>query len=111
MESTIHQEQTEADGGKMEQRFEDMFNDRAFPERDGQREVLCPHCEEALVFGMRDKAHEFSIGLSSILECVVIAEHMGYIPSFPDEWWVSLVRRYPALSEIQQRLESRKDEP
>ena len=93
----------------MEQYPSDMFDNRACLEA-GQREVFCHHCDELLVFGMKYREHEFSIGLSSILECMVIAEHMGYLPSFPDGWWVSLVRRYPFLSEIQDRLTSQKVE-
>lgn len=93
----------------MEQYSGDMFNNRACLEA-GQREVFCPRCDELLVFGMKDREHEFSIGLSSVLECMVIAEHMGYLPSFHNEWWVSLVRRYPFLSEIQDRLTRQKVE-
>lgn len=90
----------------MEQRLTEIFKNRALPEENGQREILCPHCDEALVFAMKDREHEFSLGLSSILECMVIAEHMGYIPPFSGNWWVSLERRYPFLSEIQDRLEN-----
>lgn len=93
----------------MEKHLEEIFENRAHPEADGTREVICPHCDEMLVFAMKDREHEFSIGLSSILECMVIAEHMGHVPPFSDEWWASLVGRYPFLVDVHNRLE-RQDE-
>lgn len=46
----------------------------------GNKEILCPRCDEPFVFGMKDNFHEFSIGLTTILECTAIAEHLGYLP-------------------------------
>lgn len=78
--------------------------------RPGEHEeVLCPHCDEPLVFGMKDKTHSFSMGLTKILECLVIAEQMGYVPPFPDEWWVLASRRYSFLPEIRERLIQQKE--
>ena len=52
--------------------------------------TLCENCDEVLAFAMRDNFHEFSIGLSTILECLQIAEKEGYVPPLPDEWWFKL---------------------
>lgn len=57
-----------------------MFENSVAIQDGAHEEVLCPHCDEPLVFGMKDNAHEFSIGLTKILECLVVAEHMGYVP-------------------------------
>lgn len=51
-----------------------------------------PCCGEELVFAMRDNHHPFSIGLSTILSCLAIAEKEGYVPQLPFEWWNSLRR-------------------
>lgn len=81
-----------------------IFENRATLRPEGHKEVLCPHCDEPLVFGMKDKFHEFSIGLTAILECVVVAEQEGYIPTFPDEWWILLIQRYPFVAGIREQL-------
>lgn len=47
-------------------------------------------CPENLVFAMKDKHHSFSIGLSTILHCLAIAEKEGYVPEIPSEWWLKL---------------------
>ncbi len=50
-------------------------------------------CQEELVFAMKDNYHDFSIGLSTILQCIALAEKEGYVPKLPDEWW-NAIRRY-----------------
>lgn len=80
------------------------FENRAVQRAEGNRQVLCERCDEPFVFGMKDKYHEFSIGLTTILECLVIAEQEGCVPSFPDEWWISLCRDYPFLAEVRENL-------
>lgn len=47
-------------------------------------------CNEELIFSMKDKKHQFSLGLSTVLECLMIAEKKGYVPSLPPEWWHNL---------------------
>lgn len=47
----------------------------------------CECCHEELVFAMKDKYHEFSLGLSTVLECVAIAEANGYLPEIDKTWW------------------------
>lgn len=68
------------------------------------KEMLCPTCDEPFIFGMKDKFHEFSIGLTTILECTVIAEQLGYIPKFSEEWWSLALRRYPFLEQVRNNI-------
>ena len=71
------------------------------------KEVFCPTCDEPFIFGMEDNFHKFSIGLTTILECTAIAEHLGYIPKFSDEWWALVLRRYPCLERLRNNLNLR----
>jgi hypothetical protein len=43
---------------------------------------------------MKDNYHEFSIGLSTILSCLAMAEKEGAVPKIPYEWWSLINRRY-----------------
>lgn len=61
-------------------------------------EVFCEDCGELLVFGMQDKQHTFSLGLSSVLECLSIAERDGFVPKLPDEWWVQVCSQSSKIS-------------
>jgi len=45
-------------------------------------------CREELVFAMQDNAHQFSLGLYTVLKCLAIAEKEGYVPPLPDGWWL-----------------------
>lgn len=42
---------------------------------------------EQLVFAMKDKTHDFTIGLDIIIECLKIAEDEGCVPKLPESWW------------------------
>lgn len=50
-------------------------------------------CPEELIFAMKDTSHEFSMGLSTVLHCLAIAEKEGYVPPIAHEWWAD-IRRY-----------------
>ena len=69
----------------------------------------CSRCEEDLLFGMRDKFHQFSVPLTTVLECLDIAEHQGYVPPLPADWWILLHRRYPGLAERHNNLYHQKE--
>lgn len=90
-------------------RLSAMFENSVAIQDGAHEEVLCPHCDEPLVFGMKDNAHEFSIGLTKILECLVVAEHMGYVPPFPDDWWVSASRRYAFIPDVRNHLQHKRE--
>jgi len=68
---------------------EQIYNNRALLKDCTDYEC----CDEELVFAMKDNYHEFSLGLSTVLECVAMAEKEGYLPKFPEGWWVS-IRHY-----------------
>jgi hypothetical protein len=76
----------------MEKSSDEIYFNRALPDGGKFQDVSdCEDCLEELVFAMKDKQHEFSIGLRTILYCLTIAEKEGYVPKLPADWW-ELVR-------------------
>ena len=74
----------------------DIYNNRAAIRRDTVTTEDCTDfecCPEELVFAMKDNHHHFSLGLTTVIECLQIAEIQGYVPKLPQEWWCKL-RRY-----------------
>lgn len=65
--------------------------------RIGEASPDCDVCEEALLFAMRDNYHEFSITLSTVLECLRAAEQAGEVPPLPNDWWHQVQRRFLSL--------------
>lgn len=51
-------------------------------------------CREELVFAMKDNEHTFSMGLTTVLQCLIYAEHQGYVPELPDGWWRQLMGKF-----------------
>ncbi|MDO5399176.1 MAG: hypothetical protein Q4G33_14760 [bacterium] len=45
---------------------------------------------ESAVFLLRDKNHEFTIGVNDVLQCIRYAEERGAVPKLPDGWWDNL---------------------
>lgn len=70
----------------------------------GVTETFCPTCDELLVFAMRDAKHEFSLGLTTILECLALAEKRGHVPRLPQEWWNQLCARSPTVARACQHI-------
>lgn len=70
------------------------LSNRAHALSSSPHEHACPQCDEELLFAMRDKHHEFSLGLSIVLQCLQLAEQNGHVPRLPDEWWTQLRLRY-----------------
>lgn len=52
-----------------------------------QSNGTCQQCDDPIIFALQDKHHQFSIGLSTILECLKFAENEHTIPPIPEEWW------------------------
>ena len=77
-----------------------VLENRASLNKAHAKEVLCPTCDEALVFGMQDSQHEFSLGLTTVLECLAVAEKQGYVSRLPDDWWVLIYRRYSQIEKV-----------
>ena len=49
-------------------------------------EIACDNCCESVIFHLRDKEHEFTMGLSTVLECVMFAIEQGDLPKLPMSW-------------------------
>lgn len=60
------------------------------------RDPICEQCDELAIFALQDKfGNEFSLNLSTMLECLKFAEDEGIIPPISEVWWLkiaSLVR-------------------
>lgn len=54
----------------------------------------CEECMEDFLFKMKDTKHEFFIGLSTILQCLRVAEDACLVPQINDEWWIAVMNRY-----------------
>ena len=53
--------------------------------------------EEEMVFALQDQHHKFSMGLSTILQCLRMAAQEGGIPKLPSDWWIQVARRYSII--------------
>ncbi len=53
--------------------------------KDAER-ICCDRCFEQVVFALKDKDHEFSIGLTTVLECLEFAISQGELPKLPRSW-------------------------
>ena len=53
--------------------------------KDAER-ICCDRCFEQVVFALKDKDHEFSIGLITVLECLEFAISQGELPKLPRSW-------------------------
>lgn len=57
-------------------------------------ENQCPNCDEPLVFALKDKYYEFSMGLSTVLQLLLVAEKQGYVPKLLSEWKVQILNEF-----------------
>lgn len=55
-------------------------------EADGTEQLCCDNAFEQTVFLMRDSNHEFTLGLTSVLECIGFAARTGALPKLPKSW-------------------------
>ncbi|MEY2340926.1 hypothetical protein AB4090_02315 [Acidithiobacillus sp. IBUN Pt1247-S3] len=69
-----------------------ILNNRAVWISDEQREGL--EAMEEIVFALRDRHHDFSMEISTILQCLRMAEREGGVPKLPSDWWIQVARRY-----------------
>ncbi|MBR5087932.1 MAG: hypothetical protein IK093_00740 [Ruminiclostridium sp.] len=49
-------------------------------------EMVCDGCDEKVIFHLRDKDHEFTMGLSTVIECLMFAVEQGDVPKLPLSW-------------------------
>ena len=70
----------------------EIYGNRAELQRDQQPKDCTAFecCDEELVFALKDRYHSFSIGFSTILQCLAFAEKEGYVPKLPDDWWIKV---------------------
>lgn len=65
--------------------LKEIFFNRADVEETER--VVCDNCFEHMVFMLRDnQQHEFSVGLSTILECLTYAIGTEDLPKLPLSW-------------------------
>lgn len=75
------------------QQHDKIFFNRA--EAYDSEKMACANCGERLVFAMRDgHGNEFSVGLTTILQCLKQAEIEEYVPKLPNEWWRNILTVY-----------------
>lgn len=70
----------------------DVLKNRA--EAETMNRICCDRCFEQAVFLLRDKDHEFTMGLSEILKCLRFAEKEGEVPTLPAQWWNDIECRF-----------------
>jgi hypothetical protein len=62
--------------------------------REPAAENHCDSCGEPLLFALQDKEHQFSMGLTSVLQCLRLAEEKGFVPKLPGQRWIDIKRSY-----------------
>ncbi|GHV09415.1 hypothetical protein FACS1894217_13680 [Clostridia bacterium] len=76
----------------------DINHDKILANRAGvysAEYATCDNCNETVLFAFRDsKGNEFSIGLSTVLDCVAFAIMNGDLPKLPVEWCRTASKRY-----------------
>jgi len=48
--------------------------------------MSCENCFEQVVFLLKDREHEFSMGLTTVLQCLAFAISQGELPKLPRSW-------------------------
>ncbi|WP_199533062.1 hypothetical protein [Thiopseudomonas alkaliphila] len=51
-------------------------------------------CTNHLLFALQDNHHSFSLGITTILECLYVAQSEGAIPELSDDWWHRVMNYY-----------------
>jgi hypothetical protein len=72
----------------------ERLNNRAYRTDEPPQEGNGQCCDNHLLFAMRDNHHEFTLGITTILECLFSAADHGAVPELPDEWWLQVMRHY-----------------
>ena len=62
----------------------EIFFNRA--EAVGAEKMCCENCFEKAVFLLKDKDHEFSMGLTTVLQCLEFAIKNSILPKLPMSW-------------------------
>ncbi|MCC8097010.1 MAG: hypothetical protein LIO44_00250 [Eubacterium sp.] len=56
--------------------------------------IFCCECGETYLFHLKDKTHEFSLGLQDFIKCLWFAQELGAIPKISPDWWYELKHHY-----------------
>ncbi|MCL2872293.1 MAG: hypothetical protein FWF41_04850 [Betaproteobacteria bacterium] len=78
----------------MKDNHEQVVENRAVRVSNLAQENSGQCCNNHLLFAMRDNHHEFTLGVTTVLECVWIAEQQGFVPELPNEWWHQIINHY-----------------
>ena len=73
----------------------DILDNRAAPASANAQDSSAN--EEEMVFALQDRHHKFSMGLSTVLQCLRMAEQEGGVPALPSDWWIQVARRYSII--------------
>lgn len=58
---------------------------------ESTKDPVCSECDELAIFALRDsQGNEFSLNLSTILECLKFAENEGVLPPINEGWWIEI---------------------
>ena len=68
----------------------EIFFNRA--EVESAEQIACDKCFEQVVFSLKDNYHEFSIGITTVLECLAFAIYQGNLPKLPRSWCADVER-------------------
>ena len=73
--------------------LQEIFFNRA--EVEERLRITCDNCFEHMVFMLSDsQEHRFSIGISTILECLMFAIGSGDLPKLPQSWLADIDNVY-----------------
>lgn len=67
---------------------------RTFLNRVKVKEMLKPNdFDESAVFLLKDRSHQFSIDIETVLSCLNLAEAHGVVPPLSRHWWQQVKKR------------------
>lgn len=73
---------------------DEILENRANLQSDPVQEADGQCCGNHLIFALRDRHHDFSLGIDTVLQCLRFAEQQGAIPELPADWWIAVRGRY-----------------
>lgn len=68
--------------------LQDAFNKRVIfiPEEGNYEKHICEDCSDRMIFALRDNETTFTVGVTTIMECLILAAREGALPELPYEW-------------------------
>lgn len=76
-----------------EEGLKEVFFNKA--EVENAEQIVCDNCFEEIVFMLRDShGQEFSLGLTTVLECIAFAISEGNLPKLPASWLSDVDHNY-----------------